>query len=231
MASKLRNILVLLVVAIALCGVCSASNAGAGAVHRVGGSEGWVVPVNYNQWSSSEEFNVGDSLLFSYDEHLHNVVEVTEEGFKSCESTAPIAVYSSGSDTITLKRPGHYYFLCGAPSHCEYGQKVEVIVNLPTPETTVSSPSPAPSGLFSPLTPRSESPISSPSPAPSGLSFPSTPRPESRVSSPSPAPSVLSSPSIPRPEERPPHSAALTIDVPKLSLAFASVLVFSKLMF
>ncbi|XP_050379408.1 uclacyanin-3-like [Argentina anserina] len=123
------------------------------------------------------------------------------------ESVA-LKFYDSGSDTIKLTRPGHYYFLCGALGHCGHGQKVGVMVSLPIPDSSASSPSPAPSGLSSPSSPAG--PISSPSPAPSGMSSPSTPHP---------------------PEERPPHSAALTINAPKLALTLGFVLVFYKLMF
>ncbi|KAL6186349.1 hypothetical protein ACLB2K_042469 [Fragaria x ananassa] len=94
-------------------------------------------------------------------------MEVTEPSFKSCNSSSPIATYSSGSDYITLERPGRYYFLCGAPRHCEAGQKVEVVISLPTTDDHVSSPSLGPSGLSTPSTP---------SPAPS-----STPRPQERL--------------------------------------------------
>lgn len=47
-------------------------------------------------------------------------------------------VYRIG-DSITLKRPGHMYFLCGAPSHCQAGQKVDVKVTLPIPADSVQA--------------------------------------------------------------------------------------------
>ncbi|KAL6195390.1 hypothetical protein ACLB2K_031009 [Fragaria x ananassa] len=139
-------------------------------VYKVGGPGGWIIGVDYNQWSSPKEFHVGDTLLFSYN-HYHNVFEFIEQGFKSCNSRSPIADYSSGSNYLTLERLGHYYFLCGALGHCESRQKVEVRVSLPTPDGFVSSSSTAPFGFSTPSTL---------SPAPSGLSFPSTPDPEER---------------------------------------------------
>ncbi|KAL6185256.1 hypothetical protein ACLB2K_041390 [Fragaria x ananassa] len=249
--------MLVLLVAMALCGTCS--GAAAGAAYEVGGPDGWIIGTDYHQWSS-KEFHVGDTLLFSYSPY-HNVIEVTKQGFESCDPSSPIAAYDSGSDSITLERPGHYYFLCGIPGHCNAGQKVEVVVSsLSTPvDNPVSSLSPAPSGLASPSTPSpapSSSPSSTPSPAPSALSTPSTASPApsafsspsstpsqspsvlSSPSTPSPAPSGLStpstpspapSPSTPHPQERPPHSAATTINAPKLALAlavFLSVLAF-----
>nr|XP_011462176.1 PREDICTED: mavicyanin-like [Fragaria vesca subsp. vesca] len=87
-------------------------------VYKVGGSSGWIIGVDYNQWSSPKQFHVGDTLLFSYN-HYHNVFEVIEQGFKSYNSKSPIADYSSSLNYITLERPDHYYFLCGALGHCE----------------------------------------------------------------------------------------------------------------
>ncbi|KAL6194595.1 hypothetical protein ACLB2K_035677 [Fragaria x ananassa] len=240
-----RSSMLVLLVAMALCGTCS--GAAAGAAYEVGGPDGWIIGTDYHQWSSSKEFHVGDTLLFSYSPY-HNVIEVTKQGFESCDPNSPIVAYDSGSDSITLERPGHYYFLCGIPGHCNVGQKVEVVVSsLPTPaDSPVSSPSPTPSGLASPSTPSaapSSSPSSTPSPTPSALSTPLTPSPapfafSSPSSTPSQSPSILSSPSnpspapspsTPHPQERPPHSEATTTNAPKLALAlavFLSVLAF-----
>nr|XP_011465819.1 PREDICTED: early nodulin-20-like [Fragaria vesca subsp. vesca] len=160
----------------------------------------------------------------------HNVIEVTKQGFESCDPSSPIAAYDSGSDNIMLERLGHYYFLCGIPGHCNAEQKVEVVVNnLPTPANSpVSSPSLAPFGLASPSTPSptpSSSPSSTPSSTLSALSTPSTPSPTpsafsspssmpsqlpsvlSSLSTPSPTPSGLSTPSTPSPAPSPstPH--------------------------
>ncbi|KAL6191868.1 hypothetical protein ACLB2K_038257 [Fragaria x ananassa] len=237
-----RSSMLVLLVAMALCGTCS--GAAAGAAYEMGGPDGWIIGTDYHQWSS-KEFHVGDTLLFSYSPY-HNVIEVTKQGFESCDPSSPIAAYDSGSDSITLERPGHYYFLCGIPGHCNAGQKVEVVVSsLPTPvDNPVSSLSPAPSGLASPSTPSPapSSPLSTPStpsPAPSAFSSPSsTPIQSSSVlsspSTPSPAPSGLStpstpspapSPSTPHPQERPPHSAATTINSPKLALALYTFMI------
>ncbi|XP_004301049.1 PREDICTED: mavicyanin-like [Fragaria vesca subsp. vesca] len=173
-----KSSMLVFLVAISLCSTCSGASAGVGATYKVGSSVGWDIGVDYHQWSSSKEFHVGDSLLFSYDSY-HNVVEVTEQGYKSCDPSSPIAAYSFGSDNNMLERPGHYYFLCGMRGHCHAGQKVEVVVSsLPTlVDSMVISPSPTPSGL--------SSPSSTPSQAPSPLFTPSTPNP---------TPSAMSSP-------------------------------------
>ncbi|ONH95639.1 hypothetical protein PRUPE_7G082100 [Prunus persica] len=143
----LRNIAALvLFVMMVLCGACS------GAVYRVGDSDGWISRglVDYNKWASTKDFHVGDTLTFAYNNQFHNVMQVSDQDFQSCNATSAIAAYTSGSDTFTLKRPGHFYFLCGAPGHCQAGQKVDIEVTLPVPESMIPSPSPSPYGSSSP---------------------------------------------------------------------------------
>ncbi|PQQ08252.1 mavicyanin-like [Prunus yedoensis var. nudiflora] len=140
MASE-KSTLIFLVM-LALCGVCF------GAVYRVGDSSGWSSGglVDYNEWTSTKDFHVGDTLLFSYNNQFHNVMQVTNQDYESCNPTSPIAVYTSGSDNITLDGPGNFYFLCGAPGHCQAGQRVEITATVPTPDDSFISPSLTPYG-------------------------------------------------------------------------------------
>ncbi|KAL5821632.1 hypothetical protein ACOSQ3_023514 [Xanthoceras sorbifolium] len=77
------------------------------AVYDVGDTVGWTIMggVDYRKWADHKDFHVGDTL----------------KDFLSCNATSPIATYATGSDSITLKSIGHYYFLCGFPGHCEAG--------------------------------------------------------------------------------------------------------------
>ncbi|ONH95631.1 hypothetical protein PRUPE_7G081300 [Prunus persica] len=168
----LRNIATLVFfVMMAFSGAYSSS------VYRVGDSDGWTSRglVDYNKWASTKDFHVGDTLIFTYNNQFHNVMQVSDQDFESCNATSAISSYTSGSDTITLKRPGHYYFLCGAPGHCQAGQKVDIKVSLPVPENLIPSPSPSsPYGSSSPSTsnPIEMSPSSTLSSAPPiGLAF------------------------------------------------------------
>ncbi|CAB4317260.1 unnamed protein product [Prunus armeniaca] len=147
------------------------SGAYSSSVYRVGDSDGWTSRglVDYNNWASTKDFHVGDTLIFAYNNQFHNVMQVSDQDFESCNATSAISSYTSGSDTITLKRPGHYYFLCGAPGHCQAGQKVDIKVSLPVPENLIPSPSPSsPYGSSSPSAPNPEemSPSSTLSSAP-----------------------------------------------------------------
>ncbi|KAL9457055.1 hypothetical protein AB3S75_006149 [Citrus x aurantiifolia] len=112
-----------------------------GAVHKVGDSAGWTTlgNIDYNRWASSKNFHVGDTIVFEYNNQFHNVKQVTFQDFQSCNGASPIATFTSGSDSIILKRPGNYYFLCGVPGHCEAGQTLDIMV---TPASLRPSASP-----------------------------------------------------------------------------------------
>ncbi|KAK9086730.1 hypothetical protein Syun_029124 [Stephania yunnanensis] len=129
----------------------------AGAVHKVQWSVG---DVDYNEWASSQSFHPGDTLVFEYHAHSHNVMQVNPSDFKSCNSTAPpLAVYTSGNDAVTFKMAGNYYFICGAPGHCEAGRKVEIKVvpsSLSSSMSGDSRPALSPSAL-SPVPPHTSS--------------------------------------------------------------------------
>ncbi|CAA7037974.1 unnamed protein product [Microthlaspi erraticum] len=129
-----------------------------GTVHKVGDSSGWtMMGVNYEAWASSRTFQVGDSLVFEYNNDFHDVTEVTHHDFELCDPSKPVANYQTGSDTISLSKPGLQHFICGTPGHCDLGQKVQIMV-LPASLGPVAAPVPGP--VRSPST----SP-SSPSPA------------------------------------------------------------------
>ncbi|KAJ0046887.1 hypothetical protein Pint_04127 [Pistacia integerrima] len=101
-----------------------------GAVYKVGDSAGWTAmgSVDYKKWASTKNFHVGDEIVFDYNNKFHNVKEVTHQDFQSCNAASPMATYTTGSDSITLKNHGDHYFLCGVPGHCEAGQKVDIMV-------------------------------------------------------------------------------------------------------
>ncbi|KAH7577543.1 hypothetical protein JRO89_XS01G0264900 [Xanthoceras sorbifolium] len=120
------------------------------AMYTVGDAVGWTIMggVDYRKWADHKDFYVGDTLVFKYSNQYHNVKQVSQKDFLSCNTTSPIATYMTGSDFITLKRTSHYYLLCGFPGHCEAGQKFEILVtptSLRRTPSTVLSPSPSPS--------------------------------------------------------------------------------------
>ncbi|CAN7137272.1 hypothetical protein BRARA_D01799 [Brassica rapa] len=115
-----------------------------GTVHKVGDSSGWtMMGVNYEAWASSKTFQVGDSLVFEYNNGFHDVTEVTHNDFELCEPSKPLAKYQTGSDTISLTKPGYQNFICGFPSHCDIGQKLQILV-LPASLVPVAAPVPGP---------------------------------------------------------------------------------------
>ncbi|MCL7030365.1 hypothetical protein MKW94_011771 [Papaver nudicaule] len=86
-------------------------------------------------------------LLFTYNTEYHNVMQVTHPQYQNCNATAPLKTFTTGNDSITITRNGHYYYLCGFTGHCQAGQKVDIRVARLTTDsasTPAASPSTAP---------------------------------------------------------------------------------------
>ncbi|CAL9092067.1 mavicyanin-like [Musa acuminata AAA Group] len=169
----MSDILVLLVVAAAGVGLSQA------VVYKVGDAVGWTTmgSPNYTAWAISKTFHKGDTVVFEYNNTYHNVLEVRRENYKACNAASPIATYTSGNDSIKLKRHGHHFFICGKPGHCEAGQKVDIRIPKPT---SSAAPSGSPAASPRPATGGKgdvSSPVASPGPsgaataAPGGLVF------------------------------------------------------------
>lgn len=130
--------------ALALAGMVATSSA---AVYQVGGSSGWTIlgNVNYTDWAGKQTFKVGDVIEFKYPQGIHNVLEVNKADYSSCTNSTPIATHTSGDDKVTIKSPGHRFFICGVPGHCAAGQKLNVRVLKTQKPRSSEAPSPAPS--------------------------------------------------------------------------------------
>ncbi|KDP40154.1 hypothetical protein JCGZ_02152 [Jatropha curcas] len=117
-------------------------------VYKVGDSAGWTTigNVDYKQWAATKTFQVGDVIVFEYNSQFHNVMRVTHEMYKTCNASAPLATYTTGNDSITIKTRGHHFFFCGVPGHCQAGQKIDI--NVPRNDQEMS-PSPSASASAS----------------------------------------------------------------------------------
>ncbi|KAJ9171963.1 hypothetical protein P3X46_015257 [Hevea brasiliensis] len=123
---------ILILVAMALYAVSVAM----AATYMVGDSAGWTLPqqpIYYDKWAADKTFVVGDTLVFDYNPQYHNVLRVDQLGFQSCNATSPIMRYASGRDSVALQSPGHFFFLCGFPGHCQAGQKVHIHIAIYPP--------------------------------------------------------------------------------------------------
>jgi len=132
-----------LAVVLALAGMAATSSA---AVYKVGGASGWTIlgNINYADWAANNTFHVGDVIEFKYPQGIHNVLEVKKDDYNSCTNSTPIATHTSGDDKITIKSPGHRFFICGVPGHCAAGQKLNVRVLKTQLPRSSGAPSPAP---------------------------------------------------------------------------------------
>ncbi|KFK31254.1 hypothetical protein AALP_AA6G088600 [Arabis alpina] len=124
MVLKKNVVFTSLLILVAVFGV-----AAGGTVHSVGDSSGWtIMDVDYKFWASSRTFQVGDSLVFNYNNDYHDVTEVTPNDFELCDPAKPLARYQTGSDIVSLTKPGYQQFICGVPGHCHMGQKLQILV-------------------------------------------------------------------------------------------------------
>ncbi|QCE08356.1 Cupredoxin [Vigna unguiculata] len=129
------------------------------AVYKVGDSAGWTTlgKIDYKKWAATKNFQIGDTIIFEYNDKFHNVMRVTHAMYKSCNASSPIATFTTGNDSIDISTHGHHFFFCGVPGHCEAGQKVDINV------LKVSADAPTPSALASPTFQASNGPAPSPS--------------------------------------------------------------------
>ncbi|KAG6545317.1 hypothetical protein Mapa_013166 [Marchantia paleacea] len=120
-------------------------------VFTVGGESGWVLPVqanaignNYTTWAESYNFKVGDSLFFKYNKDSHSVLQVSGTAFADCTTSDPIESWKDGNTTVALTTEGRMWFICGAPGHCEQGQKFKITVASAAPDSGVPTPPTSP---------------------------------------------------------------------------------------
>ena len=66
---------------------------------------------------------------FSYVKGQHNVYQVVEEAYQSCDwRNGVIKIYNSGNDRVSLTNATSYYFLCNIKGHCRGGMKFGINV-------------------------------------------------------------------------------------------------------
>ncbi|MQL74492.1 hypothetical protein Taro_006855 [Colocasia esculenta] len=97
--------------------------------YMVGDGDKWSTGVNYLTWSEKHSFVVGDVLFFSYVKGQHDACEVTEETYRTCDSsTGVISSYASGQDRVALAEARDYWFVCSTAGHCNGGMKFRLTV-------------------------------------------------------------------------------------------------------
>ncbi|KAF9587017.1 hypothetical protein IFM89_039703 [Coptis chinensis] len=99
-----------------------------GETHLVGDDEGWTQFPNFTYWAKGKSFHVGDTLVFSYAQELHNVVQVNGTSYEDCIMEPNLGVLQSGNDSITVAEVGQLWYICGVEDHCKNGQKLTIEV-------------------------------------------------------------------------------------------------------
>uniref|UniRef100_A0A0D9X0K8 Phytocyanin domain-containing protein n=1 Tax=Leersia perrieri TaxID=77586 RepID=A0A0D9X0K8_9ORYZ len=144
MGAAARRVSAVAVAAVVVAGMWAGM--AAAAVYEVGDKAGWTIMgnPNYGIWASSKKFHKGDTVVFTYNKQFHNVLAVSKADYKNCNTSKPIATWSTGNDSVVLNTTGHHYFLCGYPSHCSIGQKVDIRVATSGHSSDAPSIAPAP---------------------------------------------------------------------------------------
>ncbi|KAJ4890643.1 Early nodulin-like protein 1 [Raphanus sativus] len=130
-----------LVASIFLCSLAAANEV------TVGGKSGeWKIPPSssnsFTEWAQKARFKAGDFIVFRYQAGKDSVLQVTQEAYKSCSTTNPLANYTDGETKVKLDRSGPFYFISGVDGHCEKGQKVSLVVVSPRHKAISPAPSP-----------------------------------------------------------------------------------------
>ncbi|XP_039165068.1 stellacyanin-like [Eucalyptus grandis] len=115
--------------------------------YTVGDAMGWTIAAGgaaaYEAWANSQIFEVGDILVFNFNDGAHDVAEVTDTSFNSCDGTNTLSIFTAPPARITLATAGQHFFICTVPGHCSLGQKVAINVTAPSPSGTPPSSSSA----------------------------------------------------------------------------------------
>ncbi|KAL6276753.1 hypothetical protein ACE6H2_020354 [Prunus campanulata] len=113
-------------------------------LHKVGGGRfTWAPNINFTEWSSQENFYVGDWLCnflcpinpdFGFDKYIYNVLEVNKTSYDNCiDKDFIYNVTKGGRDVYNLTEANTYFFLSGR-GYCFEGMKVSVQVREVPPE-------------------------------------------------------------------------------------------------
>ncbi|KAM1368288.1 hypothetical protein PS1_001636 [Malus domestica] len=119
--AKLLQILVCVLLVLGFALTSSAT------VYTVGDTSGWDISTNLNSWPNDKKFKVGDALSFQYSSS-NSVSQVTKESFDVCNTAKVIKKYTGGNTTVTLTKPGDWYFVSGSKLYCLGGMKLVVKV-------------------------------------------------------------------------------------------------------
>ncbi|KAL5856128.1 hypothetical protein ACOSQ3_005962 [Xanthoceras sorbifolium] len=109
----------------------------------VGDEEQWNSQANFGSWSQLYNFTVGDVLVFKYNKEQHNVYEVTQTTYQTCDASSStggvLAKYESGNDQIALTEAKKYWFICNVAGHCLGGMRFNIDVKDQEANTTSNS--------------------------------------------------------------------------------------------
>jgi hypothetical protein len=69
---------------------------------------------------------------------IDSVLVVNHDDYKQCSTDAPLSRFTDGDTRFTFDRFGLFYFVSGAPGHCEAGQRM--IARVMAPSSLIGAP-------------------------------------------------------------------------------------------
>lgn len=132
--------------------------------------------------------------MFVYPQGQDSVLHVSQEGYNTCNTAAPIDAFQDGNTVFTLNSSGTFYFISGNQDNCLKNESLVVVVmaernnnasapSLPPSSPSVVSPPPPPPSLASPPPMAS---LAQPPPPQESSATPTTSPPAGASISPSP---------------------------------------------
>ncbi|CAN6480650.1 unnamed protein product [Victoria cruziana] len=117
---------------------------------KVGDLDSWGVPASvspkiYENWSQKKDFRI----VFLYPPSEDSLIQVTEDAYKICNTSNPIAYFDDGNTVFNITGPGTFYFTSGVNGHCLKSQKLAVYVASNGTSSSDSAESPSASSVAS----------------------------------------------------------------------------------
>ncbi|MCO5553976.1 hypothetical protein L7F22_007502 [Adiantum nelumboides] len=109
-------------------------------VWEVGDASGWTSTVDYKIWARDKTFRVGDDLFFWFNVSEHDVVEVTKDGYDSCdEFNNTLETWNFNDNaTVELKEEGDKYYMSSSYADCPPMRLAITVIAATSPPTSTS---------------------------------------------------------------------------------------------
>ncbi|PKA53489.1 Chemocyanin [Apostasia shenzhenica] len=99
--------------------------------YTVGDDAGWRDPSAVKNWAANKTFYPDDEFFFQFTPGQQSLMQVNENGYRTCKYDPNLPTYLEGSITFKLTGAGNYYFISTVNNGCENGLKLWIKVSQP----------------------------------------------------------------------------------------------------